>query len=464
LRATIGADAATRNIMERAVVDRHVLAFAAFACLLSTALFGLLPALHSAGADVTQTLRAGSRASAGRRARRVRDLLIGAEVAMAVLFLVVAMLSMRTLAALQRIEPGFDATNILTMRVSLPEARYASDAAVAAFYDGVVDRLRASPGVIAVGAGLRVPAAGSRYNPNRSVVIEGRTAAPGETQFAADLPVTPGFLETLRIPLRRGRAILPADGAAAPLTVVVSEMMVRRYWSGMPDAALGARIRLGDEPSPDVWRTVVGIVGDVRNDDIDSPPVPMVYVPLAQRPAREMTIALRTQSDPLASVVVARAAIAAVDPLQPVYDVKTMAQILEEDLRQSVILIAILAVFAGVALALAAIGIYGVVTHAVAQRTHEIGVRMALGAVISDVLVLVMRQGFTPVAAGLALGIGAAMGVSQLLRSILYGVTPTDPVTYASVVTILAAVALVACIAPARRAAKVDPLLSLRSE
>ena len=153
-----------------------------------------------------------------------------------------------------------------------------------------------------------------------------------------------------------------------------------------------------------------------------------------------------------------------IDPEQPVYDVKTMAQILEEDLRQSVILIAILGLFAGVAVALAAVGVYGVVAHAVAQRTHEIGVRMALGAVIGDVLLLVLRQGFTPVAVGLAVGIGAAVGASQLLGSILYGVTPTDPVTYASVVAILAAVALVACIAPARRAAKVDPLLSLRSE
>ena len=226
----------------------------------------------------------------------------------------------------------------------------------------------------------------------------------------------------------------------------------------MPDAAR-ARIRLRRTVA-DAWRTVVGIVGTC--DDIDARPADDLRA-VGAAAGTQMTT-LRTAGDPLALVAAARAAVAAVDSEQPVYEVKTMGQILEEDLRQSVILIAILGLFAGVALALAAVGIYGVVAHAVAQRTHEIGVRMALGAVIGDILLLVMRQAFTPVAVGLAVGIGAAVGASQLLRSILYGVTPTDPVTYASVVAILAAVALVACIAPARRAAKVDPLLSLRSE
>lgn len=216
--------------------------------------------------------------------------------------------------------------------------------------------------------------------------------------------------------------------------------------------------------APSAWRTVVGVVGDVRNDDIDAPPLPMVYVPLAQRPAREMTIVLRTAGDPLGRVAAARAAVAAVDPEQPVYERKTMAQILAEDLRQSVILAGILGLFAAVALALAAVGIYGVVAHAVAQRTHEIGVRMALGAALGDVLSLVLRQASTPVLAGLGVGIGAALGVSQLLGSILYGVRPTDAVTYASVGLILTAVAFIACIAPARRAARLDPLIALRSE
>ncbi len=461
LRASFGLGEA---VMERAVVDERALAFAATASIVSTVIFGLLPALQSSRLHISETLRDGSGASGSLRTGRLRSMLVSAEVAMAVLFLIIAVLTLRSLAAIQRIEPGFDSTNLLTMRVSLPEVRYTTDASVAAFYERVAERLRASSGVIQVGAGARVPAAGSRYNPNRSVVIERRPRVTGETLFAADLTVTPGYLETLRIPLRAGRSLSAADGGAAPLSVLVSETMVRRYWNGAIERAVGARIRLGDEPSADAWRTVVGVVGDVRNDDIDAPPLPMVYVPLAQRPSREMTIVLRTADDPIAHVADARAAIAAVDAEQPVYEVKSMAQILDEDLRESVVLIAILGLFAAVALGLAALGIYGIVAHSVAQRTHEIGVRIALGAARGDVLRLVVRQGFTPVAAGLAIGLILGLAVTRLMTSILYGVTPTDPTTYASVVTLLATVALVACIGPARQAASLDPVRALRAQ
>jgi len=461
LRAVFATD---QTFMDRAFVDARVLAFTGAATILSTLIFGLVPALQSTRPDVNLALRDGSRSTGGVRTRRLRASLVASEVALAVLFLVVSLLFIRTLAALQRIEPGFDATNILTLRVSLPSARYGADTSISSFYDRVLERLRESPGVIAAGAGLRVPAAGSRWNPNRSLRIEGRPPREGETPFAADLTVTPGYLEALRIPLRSGRALTRADGADAPLAVVVNEMMVRRYWDGDAAKALGARLRLGDERDGHAWRTVVGVSGNVRNDDIDSPPLPMVYVPLAQRASPEMTLVIRTSGDPLAHVAAARAAVAAIDPDQPVYEIKTMAQVLEEDMRQNVLLIGVMGVFAGVALVLAALGIYGVVSHAVAQRTHEIGVRMALGAALTDVVRLVAQQGFTPVAVGLAVGLAAGLGASRLIAGILYEVKPTDPVTYLSVIAILAAVALVACIAPARRAARVDPLLAIRSE
>ena len=464
LRALRAAFALDQAFMDRAVVDARVIGFAAAASVIATLCFGLLPALQSARPDVNLALRDGARATGGVRTRRLRAALVSAEVAMAVLFLVVSLLFMRTLTALQRIEPGFDTANLLTLRVSLPEVRYATDDSVASFFGRVVERARSTRGVVSAGAGLRVPAAGSRWNPNRSVVIEGRPVVDGETLFAADLTVTPGYLETLRIPLRAGRALRAGDAAGAPLAVVVSEMMVRRYFGGDTARALGARIRLGDEPSRDAWRTIVGVTGDVRNDDIDAPPLPMVYVPLAQRASREMTIVMRTAGDPLAHAADGRAAVADVDPDQPVYEIKSMAQILDEDLRQSVVLIGILGVFAAVALVLAALGIYGVVAHAVAQRTREIGVRMALGAALGDVVRLVARQGLTPVAIGLAFGAAAGVAVSQLMTSVLYGVTPTDPVTYAAVAGILAIVSLVACIAPAMRAARIDPLLAIRSE
>jgi putative ABC transport system permease protein len=452
------------SIMERAVVDLRVLVFAAAAAVLSTLFFGLLPALQSVRPDVNQALRDGARATGGVRTRRLRATLVAGEVAMAVLFLVVSLLFMRTLVALQRIEPGFDTQQVLTLRVALPEARYASDASVATFYERVLEHLRSTPSVTAAGAGLRVPTAGSRWNPSRSLVIEGRPPRENETLFAADLTITPGYLETLRIPLRAGRALGAGDSADAPLAVVVNEMTVRRYWDGDAARAIGARIRLGDEHDGDTWRTVVGVAGNVRNDDIDAPPLPMIYVPLAQRPSREMTVVVRTTGEPLTLVDDARAAIASVDPAQPLYDVKTMAQVLEEDLRPSILLIGIIGIFAAVALVLAALGIYGVVSHAVAQRTHEIGVRMALGAAVRDVVGLVARQGLTPVLIGLALGLGAGLGVSRLMTGILYGVTPTDPITYLSVVAILGGIALLACVAPARRAARIDPLLAIRAE
>jgi putative ABC transport system permease protein len=461
VRAAFPMDA---ELMERAVVDGRVLAFAAVVSIAATLFFALLPAMQSVRPDVNQALRDGSRTTGGARTRRLRSILVASEVALAVLFLVVSLLFIRTIVALQRIEPGFDASNVLTMRVSLPEARYASDASVATFYERVVERLRAVRGVLAAGAGVRVPAAGSRWNPSRSLIIEGRPPREGETLFAADLTVTPGYLEALRVPLHTGRALAPSDSADAPLAVVVNEMMVRRYWTGGSARVVGTRIRLGDERDPRAWRTVVGVVGNVRNDDVDAPPLPMVYVPLAQRPSREMTLVVRTVDDPLAHVEEARAALASVDPEQPLYDIRSMAQVLEDEMRTNVLLIAMMAIFAGIALALAALGIYGVVSHAVAQRTHEIGVRMALGAAVGDVVGLTVRQGLTPVAVGLALGIAAGLAISTLMRGILYGVSPTDPITYIGVVVILAGVALLACVAPARRAARIDPLLALRAE
>jgi putative ABC transport system permease protein len=293
-------------------------------------------------------------------------------------------------------------------------------------------------------------------------VIDGHLAAPRDTRFASDLTVTPGYLPALGVPLIDGRGLASADAAGAPLVVLVNATMARRYW---PNASpLGARLRLGDEPTTDAWRTVVGVVGDIRNDDIDQPPTPYVFVPHAQRPVREMTVVVRTRGAPEAAVVAARAVVASVDPDLPVYGVQTMEQVLEADLRQPTALVGLTSLFALVALTLAAVGIYGVVERGVAQRTQELGVRMALGASVRSVVRLVLRQGLTPVLVGAACGAAAGAGVARVMRGILYGVTPGDPSTYLVAGGVLVAVAALACIAPARRAAHANPLVALRSD
>jgi putative ABC transport system permease protein len=363
---------------------------------------------------------------------------------------------------LRSVEPGFDTSNLLLMEVTLPETVYGSGESVSAFYNRVAERLAGGPGVLAVGAAERVPVEGSRFNPNRSVEIEGRPAEIGQTRAVDDIGVTSGYLETLGLPLRAGRLPGPTDGAAAPLVAVISEAVARRYWGAA--SPLGGRLRLGDEPAPDVWRTVVGIVGDVRNDDIDQPPPPIVYIPASQRPSREMTLMVRVNDDPLAHVTTARAAIGAVDPDVPVYDVESMEQLLLEDIQGSAVLSSLTTTFAMLALVLAAVGIYGMLAYVVAQRTREMAIRIAVGAQARDVVRNVLTSGLRAVAIGLVLGLAVSLPLASALRGVLYGVAATDPATYALVALVLLGSALLACLVPARRALRLDPVVALRAE
>lgn len=458
LRATFEPGA---SYMERASLNRPALATAVAATLAATLLCALLPAWIATRRLPAVSLRDGGHATGGRATRRLRHVLVTSEVAMAVLLVLVAVLFGRGLLALRQIRPGFDADHVLTLRVALPPARFGTEATVVAFFDRAIDRLRAVPGVVQVGATTRVPAAGSRFNPNRSLVIEGRAPGPTDTWFANDLTISPGYLETLRVPLRAGRGLADTDGTGAPLVVVVSETLVRQYLGGT--SPLGARLRLGDEP-PSEWRTVVGVVGDVRNDDIDAPPLPLVYVPLAQRPFREMTLVMRTTLDPLAQVTAARSAMAEVDPEVPLYDVQTLAQVLNDDLRQTVVLVGLATLFGSIALLLAATGIYAVVAQGVAHATREIGIRLALGATRTRVMRDVTRQGLTPVALGLVIGSVGGAVVAHAARSLLYGVSAGDLSHYALAAGVLASVAVLACASPAWRAAHTNPLHAIRAE
>jgi predicted permease len=448
--------------MERAAIDARVLAFALGATLLSALLFALLPALAATRETHMGALREGGRGTGSPSTRRLRGALVCGEVAGATLLVILALFFLRTLAAIRALPPGFETRNLLTWRLALPRAAYASDASVAAFYDRLLARAAAMPGAVVAGATSRAPTAGGRFNPNRTVIIEGRSAASDDARFADDLTITPGYLEALRVPIREGRAIAASDSVDAPLAAVVNATMARRYWAGT--SPLGARIRLGDEPSPDAWRTVVGVAGDIRNDDIDAPTLPQVFVPLAQRPERDMTVVVRTADNPIAHVGDARAAVAMIDRNQPLFDVRSMDQLLEEDVRGTVVLVGLASIFGVVSLALAATGIYGVLAYSVAQSTREIGIRMALGSTASAVLARVIRQGLGPVLIGLSMGLAAAAGLSRALAGILFGVSSSDPATYAAAMAVMIGTALLACVIPAGRAARTDPLVALRCE
>jgi predicted permease len=427
--------------------------------LVSTIVAGIAPAMNALRTSIVSGLREGSRANvaSGRFTTRA---LVSAQVALAVALLVVAGLATRTLVALQEIDPGFDIDNVLTAAVTLPEgtpleasAQWAAEASM---------RSRQLPGVVSAGATSRLPFAGSRWNPNRQLEIEGEAiTGADEGRWAVDYAVTPGLLESLRVPLIAGRAFTEADGAGAPRVAIVSQTMARRFWPNR--LPIGARLRQGNEP-PGEWRTIVGVVGDIRNDDADQPPVPYLYIPLAQRPQRTVTLAIRTVSDPGALAEPLRRAIAQFDPDQALYDVRTMRAVWEQDLRETRILIQVMGVMALIALGLAGLGVWGVAARSVGQRTREIGVRVALGASAGQIGRLIARQSFTPIAFGLTVGLVAGLALAQLMRNILYQVSPTDPVTVATTLAMLLGVGLAATLGPALRAARLDPNTALRNE
>jgi putative ABC transport system permease protein len=440
-------------------LNLRVLAMTAVVSMAATMLAGLMPALAARRTALIPNLQGTGRSTVrGRRA--LTRLLVSAQVALAVAMLVVAGLAARTLNALENRPLGFELDNVLTASVTLPDAVTAQ--AAGQWIHQALAEVRRLPGVLSAGATSRLPFAGTRWNPNRGLEIEGDTAfGRDEGLWAIDYVITPGLLESLRVPLIEGRSVSDADGAGAPLVALVNQTMARRYWPNR--SPVGARLRQGDEPVGQ-WRTVIGVVGDVRNDDADQAPAPYLYVAAAQRPQRAMTFALRTAADPAGAAPALRAAIASFDPDQALYDVRTMRAVWEADLQGSRLLIRVMAALAALAVGLAGLGVWGVTAQAVAQRTREIGVRIALGATTSQVVALIARQGLVPIAIGLTAGLAAGLGLGQVMRSLLFDVTPTDPLTIAATLGVLAAVGLLATIGPAQRAARLDPLTALRDD
>ena len=379
---------------------------------------------------------------------------------LALVLLIFSGLMTRVLVNMQNVDPGFNPRNLLTARIALPESSY-GDPQRAAFFETVVERVAALPGAVAAGVTSRLPMAGSRNNPTRALGIEGRPPArQGETPWAIDLIIGPGFLEALGLPLLAGRPLTQQDTVDAPPVALVSRTLATRYFGD--DDPVGARVRLGDLVSDARWITIVGVVGDIRNDDIDQPPLPQAYLPLAQHPRRRMSLIVRTAADPAGLADPLRREVWSIDANLPLADLQTMEDILYADTLGSRIVIGVLGVFALLAFLLAAVGIYGVVSYTVNQRMREVGIRMTLGASRREVLRLIVGQGMTPVVAGMVVGMGMALAATRLIGSLLFEVSPTDPVTFGVVALLLGLTALAASLVPAVRAGRVDPSVTLR--
>ena len=449
--------------VDKISIDGTVLGFTFGVALLTGIVMGCAPALRATKLDLNETLKEGSHsATGGPRRQRLSGLLVIAEVALALVLLIGAGLLLQSFMRLLQVDPGFRPENLLTMQLSLPEAAYPEAQHRIAFFDQVLARIEALAGVQAVGAVSDLPFSGSRTS--NSFEIEARPPMARGESINADFRISsPNYFQAMGIPLLRGRDFSARDTRDAPLVVIINQTMARRFW---PDEdPMGQRLTIGRaaDGSP-VWREVVGIIGDIRHDRLNVEPAPEMYVPYWQRPAGRLSLVVRATGEPRDLIAAIRSAVQSVDPHQPVYSINLMERRIARFLAPHRFNAYLLGIFALLALLLAVVGVYGVLAYAVARRTQEIGIRMALGARPRDVLRLVIKQGLSLTLIGIAIGLAASLALTRLLTSLLYGVSATDPLTFMSVPLLLLAVALLATYIPARRAARVDPLVALRYE
>jgi putative ABC transport system permease protein len=440
-------------------INTTVLAFTLIVSLLSGLLFGLAPAWQASKPDLNKSLKEGGKYSST-GSHRLRRLLVISEFALSLILLVGAGLLMRSFVQLLKMNPGFNPDNILTMNLILPMAKYKEPAQQAGFYEELIRRTEATPGVESAAAVNYLPLGGS--NSSDAFLIEGTPEPPPGQDFIGRYRVcTPRFFETLGIKILKGRAFTEQDKASSPLVIIVNETLAKRFWPNID--AVGKRMRFSCPLEKCPWMEVVGVVQDVRHG-LNVPVTPDFYLPLAQDPWNSMVLVAKTKVEPMALAATLRQQVWSIDKDQPVFDVKTMQEVRALSVSLYSFSSVMLGIFAVVALILAAIGIYGVMAFAVTQRTHEIGIRMALGARATDVLALVVRNGMRLAVIGLVVGLAGAWGVTRYLSSLLVGVSATDAITLITVSIGLLIVALLACYIPARRATKVDPLVALRYE
>ncbi|HKP88119.1 MAG TPA: ABC transporter permease [Blastocatellia bacterium] len=438
-----------------------VLGFTLLVSILTGLIFGIAPALEASGINLNETLKESGRSSAsGSRSHRARNLFVVLEVALALVLLIGSGLMIRSFARLQAVNPGFDPNNLLTVRLLLPGSKYQEDRQRITFFQQALERIQSIPGVDSVGAISFLPF--TSLGAATSFTIEGEPPpAPGQKHTLDVRVCDPNYFHAMRIPLVKGRNFTRKEATEASHVVIINEAMVRQYF---PDEdPLGKRVRIEMMDSPAACE-IIGVVADVKHVGLDVEPRAMSYWPHPELAYSSMTIVARTEGDPISYAAAVRREVQALDKDQPIADVRAMQQWLSDSVARARFSTTLLGLFAAVAMILAAVGIYGVMSYSVTQRTHEIGIRMALGAGRGDVLRLVVGQGMTLALIGVGLGLGASFALTRVLASLLFGVSATDPLTFTLISALLAAVALAACVVPARRATKVDPMVALRYE
>jgi putative ABC transport system permease protein len=454
------------NILQGAVItmDRSVLLFSAAMVVLVAVAFGLAPAWQASQPRVHETLKEGGRSStSGAQQNRLRSALVIVETALALVLLVGAGLMMKSMYRLLQVNPGFRPERVLTLEIDLRTAQYSKDEATLNFWRQVLDRVRVLPGVEAAALGTLVPLTGDH---NRTdITIEGMpTPEPGKFPHPDYHSVSAGYLDALTIPLLRGRNFTAADTKTAPPVALINYTMAHRFWPN--GDAIGKRLRFGHPEWKDdfPWITVVGVVGDTKLYGLSNPSRLELYLPYEQSPTTVMSLVLRSAIDPASLTSAVRGAVLAIDKDQPVADVNTMTQLVDKSVATPRITLVLLGLFSALALVLAAIGTYGVNAYSVQQRTHELGIRLALGAQRGDVLRLVLTHGMKLAGLGIAIGIAAAFGLTRLMASLLFGTGASDPIAFSAASIVLLLVAVAACCVPARRAMRVDPMVALRYE
>jgi predicted permease len=448
-------------------VDLVVLVIAAVVAVGTGILFGLIPALASPKPELTEALKEGGRGSTtGARRNRLRNSLVVAEIALALVLLVGAGLLLKSYMRLQNIDPGFDRRNVLTAEINLSDTKYPRRAsadyrrgeAMINFWNEALRRVRQLPGVEGVGCTIVLPMSGS--NTDSSFAIQDRSVGGKEPTPDEEIrAITPDYFRVLKTPLVRGRFFADSDNADAPPVTIINDALARKYWPNQD--ALGKRITLDDPRKDPKWLTIVGIVRGIRHRGLDTDPEPEYYIPVAQHAERSMILAVRSAQDPRNLTSALRREIQSIDPDQPIANVRTLEAVTADSVAPRRMSVVLLGVFAVIALVLAAVGIYGVISYLVLQRTHEIGVRMALGAQRGDVLRLVVGHALKLVGIGTAIGLVLAFFSTRALAALLYNVGAFDPATFAIVTVVLTTIAFLASYIPALRATRADPMIAL---